>query len=566
MVPNEGGVVADATLLVIQGPDQGRRFELTADENSIGRGAQNEVRILDTEVSRRHAVIRRTQQGWKLQDLNSSNGTWVDGKTVQEAFLQPGQQIQLGRTMLLFGLLTDGDDASAVNQIDLIAQSSYDDQSRIVGQTASAPALAPEGWMQAGANLQILYRISEEAVRPTSSVDELLKRILDLTLESLGADRGCMLVADSKTDQITPRVVSHRPQVDVNQRMPISTSIVEYVISHGHGVRTSDAQHDSRFDGGASIAKSGIREAMCVPMHGRYELMGVIYVDTTVSAPHLQSPNTSRFNDQQLRLLLAIGRQSALAIENFRYQDALVTAERLGAVGQTVTIMSHHIKNILQGVRGGSYLIDQGLKQDNRDMIRQGWSILEKNHERIYNLVMDMLTFSKERRPQLEDGDIEQVIGDILELMQPRMEQAGIELRRTVNTPPPHSWFDPEGMHRALLNIVTNAVDVLEGTESPFIDVRSGLSEDGQSVWIEVEDNGAGIPPEVIPHLFHLFESTKGNKGTGLGLAVSRKILEEHGGSVSVRSEVGRGTCFRLEWPAHLDDRESAEFRVDPNL
>ena len=187
--------------------------------------------------------------------------------------------------------------------------------------------------MQAGANLQILYRISEEAVRPTSSVDELLKRILDLTLESLGADRGCMLVADSKTDQITPRVVSHRPQVDVNQRMPISTSIVEYVISHGHGVRTSDAQHDSRFDGGASIAKSGIREAMCVPMHGRYELMGVIYVDTTVSAPHLQSPNTSRFNDQQLRLLLAIGRQSALAIENFRYQDALVTAERLGAVG-----------------------------------------------------------------------------------------------------------------------------------------------------------------------------------------------------------------------------------------
>jgi signal transduction histidine kinase len=342
--------------------------------------------------------------------------------------------------------------------------------------------------------------------------------------------------------------------------MPISTSIVEYVIHNGQGVRTSDAQHDSRFEHGQSIMKSGIREAMCVPMRGRYELMGVIYVDTTSSSMQaLAQGAPSRFNDQLLRLLLAIGRQSALAIENFRYQDALVTSERLAAVGQTIAIMSHHIKNILQGVRGGGYLIDAGLKEHNDEMVRKGWGVVERNQERIYNLIMDMLTFSKEREPRLVMSRVEEVLNDVIELMQPRLSAANIELNLAPSPSLPKSQFDPDGIHRAILNILTNAIEVLEGRESPRIDIRTGFDKARELLWIEIEDNGPGIDPAELPRLFDLFESSKGAKGTGLGLAVSRKILQEHGGTIAVRTRDGVGTCFRLEWSYLPDDAEHGE-------
>ncbi len=550
----------DATLLVIQGPEQGKKYDIPPEPQHLGRSGQNEIRILDTEVSRQHALIEFRDGAWQITDLNSSNGTFLNGRLIKTAQLSTGDQIQIGRTILLFTPGASGADRTVVDQINLVANSALDDQSQIVGEARPPEQSTLGGWAQAGANLQLLYQITEEVVRPAISLDELLKRILDLTLDAVGADRGCMLVANSKNDRIEPRVVAHRRGVNVDERMPISRSIVEHVILRQQGVRTSDAQHDSRFDSGQSIMKAGIREAMCVPMQGRYELMGVIYVDTTSARNSvLSSPSLNRFNDHLLRLLLTIGRQSALAIENFRYQDALVTSERLAAVGQTVAIMSHHIKNILQGLRGGGYLIDAGLKQNNEEMVRKGWGVVDRNQERIYNLVMDMLTFSKEREPQMKMSRLKDVLNDVTELMLPRAQEAGISLTLSEITPVPKSQFDPEGLHRAVLNMLTNAFDALDGRENPRIEVRYGLDRPRQHVWVEIEDNGCGMEEVEMSRLFQLFESSKGLKGTGLGLAVSQKILQEHGGTITVKTQPGQGTCFRLEWPFIIDEGESAD-------
>jgi signal transduction histidine kinase len=370
-----------------------------------------------------------------------------------------------------------------------------------------------------------------------------------------------MLVTNSKSDLIEPRVISHRPGVDVDNRMPISKSIVEYVIRHGQGVRTSDAAHDSRFDGGRSILQAGIREALCVPMQGRYELMGVIYVDITSRLETTRTPGP-RFNDQLLNLLQTIGRQSALAIENHRYQTDLVEAERLGAIGQTIATMSHHVKNILQGVRGGGYLVDAGLKDHNEETVRKGWGIVERNLDRIYNLVMDMLQFSKERQPVPQPTQLNDVIQDVCDLFQSRIAGRNIEL--VLQLPPeiPESLFDPDGLHRAILNVVTNALDAVEHEDFPKVMIRSGLDRQQELLWVEVEDNGPGIPSEELPKLFHLFSSTKGSRGTGLGLAVTRKILNEHGGDVTARNITGpdqlsgHGALFRLFWPFTPDDAQ----------
>jgi len=333
--------------------------------------------------------------------------------------------------------------------------------------------------------------------------------------------------------------------------MPVSRSIVDYVLKKGQGVRTSDARSDRRFVPGQSILQAGIVEAMCVPMQGRYDALGVIYVDTTTPPERvvLDGGATHKFSEEQLRLLVAIGSQAALAIENSRYQQALLKAERLAAMGQTIAMLSHHIKNILQGVRGGSYLIDLGLNEHNEDHVRKGWAIVEKNQNKIYQLVMDMLTFSKERQPVMKPASLNETVSEVCELMQARAAECRVRLDVRMKELIPHGTFDSEGIHRAVLNIVTNAIDAIEGVDGGHVIVETGHDEASDVVFVSVTDNGPGIPADQLARIFNIFESTKGARGTGLGLAVSQKIIREHGGDIAVETKPGFGCRFVLSWP-----------------
>lgn len=557
----------EATLLVIRGVDQGARFHLADDPLGIGRGVRNGVRILDTEVSRNHAVVRFEDGAYMVADRRSSNGTFVNGISVRSHRLSPGDQITVGGTVLLFREdvasekpvpveivpgLPGADDAS-----NIVSSVDPDAGLQILQRSVERADRRDENL----AMLQLLYEVSEEMVSSSLSIEQLLQRLLNRTLDAVGADRGCMLVADPKDGQLNPRAVVIR-RGDRSAHMPVSRSIVDYVLKNGQGVRTSDASADSRFVGGASIVREGIREALCVPMPGRYELMGVIYVDTTTASADEQSTAGSKFDNDHLRLLAAIGRQAALAVESNRYQEAYVKAERLAAVGQTIAILSHHIKNILQGVKGGSYLVDQGLGDGDVDLIRDGWDVVQRNQDRIYHLVTDMLTFSKERQPQLEPGNLNDVVKEVYELLQPQAALNEIDLRLRIDEEMPLSSFDEEAIHRAVLNITGNAIDAVSGREGAIVEIRTGAADDGSDVWIEVADNGPGIPEDQRDDLFSLFESTKGTRGTGIGLAVSQKIIREHGGDIMVESEPDQGSRFRLIWPNFEDESRNSARRT----
>jgi signal transduction histidine kinase len=253
--------------------------------------------------------------------------------------------------------------------------------------------------------------------------------------------------------------------------------------------------------------------------------------------------------------MVAIGHQAALAVEDTNYYSAMVQAERLAAVGQTIATLSHHIKNILQGIRGGSYLIDLGLNDHDESVVRKGWEIVEKNQRRISSLVLDMLTFSKDRDPELAPCDLNDTIAEVVEMMQARAAEKHVELSCELGSPLPTLIFDPEGIHRAALNVVTNAIDacgenVEQGRPAGRVRVRTRYVLEGPVAQIEVSDNGSGIAAEDLEDIFSLFVSRKGSRGTGLGLPVSQKILKEHGGRILVSSEVGRGSTFTLEFPA----------------
>jgi two-component system, NtrC family, sensor kinase len=554
--------VGVATLLVVQGVELGSRFELGDQQVQLGRSLSNEIRLLDTEASRTHASIQKVRDQFVITDRNSSNGTYVNGQLIRSRPLQNGDQIQIGRTLLLFtDVSSDGSSRSLSERVRMLGRHDPADRSSIVSQVAPEGVAAPPQEPAQGsqlANLQALYRISEEAVRPSVPLDQLLQRILDLTIDAVGAARGCVLLTNGPQGEIQPHAVSTRG-VEPGVKMPVSRSIVDYVLKTGQGVQTTDAQHDSRFDTAQSIVQAGIREAMCVPMQGRHELLGVLYVDITMPAEQaLFAGSQPQFQEDQLRLLLAIGRQAALAVENARYQQAFVKAERLAAMGQTIATLSHHIKNILQGVRGGSYLIDLGLKDHNDELVRKGWNIVEKNQGKIYHLVMDMLTFSKERQPALKSANLNATVQDVYELMQVRAQECGVEFQFHPDPGVPDSTFDPDGIHRAVLNIVTNAIDAVEGADHAAVQIETGWDQAGDALWVAVTDNGAGIPEDQIGRIFNIFESTKGARGTGLGLAVSQKIVREHGGEIAVHSKLGEGSRFTLSWPRGDDEQARA--------
>ena len=573
------------SLFVIYGRDQGNRFELDEPLVTIGRVSNNTIQLHDTEISRTHAELCRQEEGYVLRDLDSSNGTFVNSSRVVEHKLSSGDQLQLGSSVLLYTGVAGSHFEDLADKINIVAPHAEAEGSRIVHtvtQSEGSQLLGPVSdetispWLaRARSNLEIMYRTAL-AVSHTLDIDDLLARIMDMIFEWVDADRGCIMLKDEESGNLIPKVRRHRQRLKSDDRITISKTILDYVVDHNEGVLTSDAQEDRRWDPAQSIVKLGVREAICVPMQGRYHVVGAIYIDTSVKPEKLlQQGDSNQFTQEHLKLMIAIAHQAALAVEDTSYYKAMVQAERLAAVGQTIATLSHHIKNILQGVRGGSYLIEVGLKdhakalkesqvdleaaEQSIETMRKGWGIVEKNQERISTLVMDMLTFSKDREPEPEPANLNDVVSDVIELVQIRAAKESVHLSWKADPEMPILLFDPEGMHRAILNVVSNAVDACQDLGKSRVDIETRYDSTQAMAFIRVADNGAGIEKNDLEKIFTVFVSHKGGRGTGLGLPVSQKILQEHGGRIRVESTTGTGSVFTLELPATTPPVQDAE-------
>ena len=561
------------SLVVIKGPDKGKRFELTAEGATIGRDARNTFRLHDSEISRHHAELARTPEGYRISDLRSSNGTLLNGERVAQSLLKPGDRIRLGQSELIVTNEPgqpepESELARKINMISVAGAT--EDGSEIVRSIKHSegsrflrfPERAESKWLQdALSNLEILYA-SSKAISTITDIDALLEHILELSFKSIRADRGCIMLKNADTGELQPKAVLYAADVDSEENITLSQTIVDWVLRRNEGVIVFDAPHDRRFGEAASVVKLGIREAMCVPLQGRHDMLGVMYVDIkSDGAQLLETQQPTKFNDDHLKLIIAIAHQAGLAIEDSRFYQAMVESERLAAIGQTIAMLSHHIKNILQGVRAGSYVIEMGLAEKNNDMLKKGWGVVQKNQDKIYNLVMDMLSYSKEREPVFEAVDLNRLVAEVAELMQPRARELDVRLDVEPEPSLPRTMVDPEAIHRAVLNVVTNAIDAAEDSDDGRVTIHVGV--EGEDIFVAVVDNGIGIPEDRRDTIFQIFHSTKGSRGSGLGLAVSKKIAEEHEGSIEVTSELGQGSRFTIRLPLReppSDERSTDDY------
>ena len=226
-----------------------------------------------------------------------------------------------------------------------------------------------------------------------------------------------------------------------------------------------------------------------------------------------------------------------------------ITAERLAAVGQTVSGLSHSVKNILMGVEGGMYMVGSGIKKDDRVILTEGWDMLQRNIAKVSSLVKDFLSFSKGRKPDTQRVDPNDLIDDIYNLYKDTAQKITINLKRNPRNKIASAQLDPDGIHTCLTNLVSNAIDACQMSSKESCTVTLDVYDKDHTLIFEVTDDGCGLDYTLKEKVFTTFFTTKGGKGTGLGLLTTRKIVQEHGGKVLVESLEGKGTIFRIELP-----------------
>lgn len=528
-------------LNVIQGPDKGRRFELPDYEPQLIGRSSEALPLSDTTISRRHAELTPDDGRWLIRDLDSANGTYVNGKKiVKQVLLKSGDQVRAGNTLFVFGR-TPGlrpPPRPPIFASDNI-ESSFE---------ASAPSnedslimAVPDPSEAAQVHLKVLYDLMQ-LVGTIFDKAVLLERVMDLVFDHFEPDRGFILLRDDLSEEPQPAVVRYRyqPRNQDEQHITVSRTIVHHVMLKGEGVLSSNAMTDKRFAGGESIQAYGIRSAICVPIKFHDKTYGVLYLDSKVA--------NYTFTEDQLRLLTAIGAQTGLALENAELYRKGMASARLAAVGETVASLSHSIRNMMQAIRGGGEVVELGLRKGDLAVVRNGWDILVRNLDRVFHLTMNMLAFSKQRHPDLELIAIPKLLQEVIELIGPQCDRRNVALVTELDYEMPPVPADASGLHQAVMNLMTNAIEAVE-PETGVVTVACGYDPEGQLASIVVADNGHGIDPDSRRQLFKPFYSTKGLRGTGLGLVVTKKIIEEHRGAIEYESEVGRGTTFTLRLP-----------------
>jgi signal transduction histidine kinase len=235
----------------------------------------------------------------------------------------------------------------------------------------------------------------------------------------------------------------------------------------------------------------------------------------------------------------------------------LVEAERLAAIGQTVAGLSHAIKNITGGLKGGAFVLEKGIELSEQKYLLQGWEMIKGNVDKITNLSLDLLNYAKDTRPDFQESDPLEPVREVVALMRPRAREQGIDLDTHFDKDILPCYFDPDLIHHSLLNLVTNALDACvddSGKIGKRVTVRA-LKKHGWGVEYQVKDTGCGMNAEVKNKIFQSFFSTKGTEGTGIGLMITKKIIDEHKGEITAKSKAGVGSTFVIRLPRGLQDK-----------
>ena len=418
-------------LHVIEGPDSQAAFALPdLEPQLIGRSTEA-LPITDPSVSRRHAEMTPDGTNWFIRDLESTNGTQVNGEAIDgRILLQPGDQIRCGSSVFLF-------DRTPEDRIPIHTVEPGPEGIRITRRHTDADTDPKERTRRD----QLHYVIAGTELA-MSDFDQraYLEAYLDLVLAATGG-RSAVVVVNATSGSNAELMIARHADSASLAPIELNRTLTEAIRQEATSIVAE------------SPLMSGASNQHCVgaPLRSREETRGVVLVVLDD-----ESTRTSRID---LELLDVLSGQAGMALEQRLLSEQVLVNSRLAAMGEAVAAISHGIKNILQGLRGGTDAVAVALQRDDLEMAGRGWNVLARNLDRIQSLTMNMLGFVRNRAFDIERVNLAELAAEAKELLVSQTTRAdiGIEIELPEDLPP--IPLDASAMLQALLNLLSNAID-----------------------------------------------------------------------------------------------------------
>lgn len=388
-----------------------------------------------------------------------------------------------------------------------------------------------------GSLLEISYLVGS-----VMQIDLIFDKIVEIAADLMQAPVcSIYLINDDGTRLVMRSNIGFEEDLLGKADFAIGEGIPGWVAEHGELVALNDASQDERYKPLASALELKCQAYICTPLRIQNEVIGVMTARKT---------ECYEFTQQDCLFFETVAKQVSIVIEKGRMYNEKIAAERLAAVAVSLSGVAHYIKNILTSMRGSEYMLEQGLIEE-RDhaFLRQGWKILKRSNRKIRELVENMLNYCRKTEPDREPININRMIVEIIEATAETAAQKGVEIMHELSGEMGQVLLEPTSIYDALLNLISNGIDAIGEDARGRVIVRSEWLEDQNLVRVDVLDNGCGIPEEAQEKIYNLFFSTKGQKGTGIGLAATRKIIEDHHGTIEFTTEIGKGTQFSVYLP-----------------
>ena len=404
--------------------------------------------------------------------------------------------------------------------------------------------------------LSILYSIGK-SVTTLLDQEKVLNRIVEAAVYVTGAEEGTLMLVDKDSGELYMRAARGLGEKYARGfRLRVEDSIAGQVVKTGQPfLESGDAQRLK--------VKTGylVKSLMYVPLKAGQEVIGVLSVDNKVS-------NTP-FTESDVYLLSALADYASIAIVNARLytevksfseeleqkvvertkelqeaQEQLIQSEKLASIGQLAAGVAHELNNPISVMLGFSQAILRKLPED--DPLRKPLATIEREGLRCKGIIQNLLDFARRSKPSLQPTNVNEVLEAACALIEHQISLDNVVVTKGYDPHLPQVLADANQLQQVFVNIIINARDAMPRGGTLRLITRSL----GDEVHIIFSDTGIGIPPENIKRIFDPFFTTKEvGQGTGLGLSVSYGIVEQHGGTIEVKSEVGVGTTFIVKLP-----------------
>ena len=457
---------------------------------TLGRQSLCDIVLSDSMISRNHLRLELRDDTWWAEDLNTTHGSFYKDQQLGKVAWEPNTPLRLADGAYTLTLLST-------------AQSSSELHLQAILETA-----------------QLLVQDAD--------LEELLEKSLDRLLSISGTDRGfLMLVEDGELEARVQRNLGQ----ELEGAIQVSLSSVKSVFETGDPIWILNVADDHHLASQQSIMRLELKTILCLPLVLQGKRIGVAYLDSR--RPIREPPDRETFE--------AIVALCAIAIERTRLFEENLRSQVLATVGQVSSSIVHDFKNGLFVLRGHADLLE--LSTEDHKIRHHCRKILECV-DRLTHLSQDVLDYAKVREPNLASVDLQPFLESILEPMIPQAAELGVQLRSDGG--PCMARLDPARFTRVIENLLTNALDAMTAMSGEILVSWNRVPE---GVQIRVKDNGKGIPRKALKRIFEPFFSFGKKKGTGLGMATVKKIVEEHEGTLEVTSEEGQGTEILMLLP-----------------